>query len=231
MRFNYNDDRKYRLKKYEQPDYFPKYRLPFPLDETRNGNIESPYTSENENLAERLNQLKKFEEVIDFERVQLMQQNHRANAEHRQQKHRLEVDMPKSFKPPNLLEEARVYAQDDDFRFVIDDNEEGNVQDIIGQPKFNDELDTDTPSTSEREHIMENSRMGHMDHTMGESDDEDDDSENMRFKGINVMPDPWNFAYAPSDPRFYRKASDIEVGKCKIIIKIQYYAYCLRFEQ
>lgn len=200
------------MKKYEQPDFYSKYRFPFPLEEFKDsGNL---YNADAENLAERLNQLKQFEEVIDFERVHLMQQNHRNNPEHRQLKHRLEANLPK---PSNLLEEARVYAQDDDFKFIVDDNDEGNegnAPDIIGQPKYSDE-DTDRDPTSEREQFLENANTeseGH--HEMEESDDEDDDDEaTRRFQGIKVMADPSDFAYAPSDPRFYRKTIEEGTGK------------------
>lgn len=212
MRFNFNDDRQYRLKKYEQPDLYAKYRLPFPLEEFRDN--QNPYDSDDENLAERLNRLKQFEEVIDFERVQLMKQKHRAKADYKQHQYPLKVEVPNSFKPSNLLEEPRVYAQDDDFRFIIDDNEEGNVQDIIGQPKYADEQDTNAPSTSQWENVMENAHMEGMDHNIDENDNEDDDDDTTRrFQGVKVIADPSDFAYAPSDPRFYRKTDVVRFGK------------------
>lgn len=195
MRFNFNDDRKYRLKKYEQPDSFANYRFPFSLEGFSNGEL--PYNSDDENLAERLNQLKQFEEVIDFERIQLMKQNHRAKPKHKY-RHEFEEE-PKSFKPSNLLEEARVYAHDDDFGFIVNDNEEGNVQDMI-----------DTPTEKE---IVENSHMHDVDQDMHETDDDEDDATTRRFQDIQVMDDPSNFAYVPSDPRFNRKADENGIGK------------------
>lgn len=201
------------MKRYQQPDLYAKYRFPFPIEGFRNR--ETTYNSGEENLAERLNRLKQFEEVIDFERIQLMKQNHRAKPEHSQLKHSMEVNVPKIFKPSNLLEEARVYAQDDDFRFIVDDNEEANIQDIIGQPKYNDEQDTDRPSTLEWEKVMEDSHNDDLAHNMDENDDEDDDDDDAtrRFQEIKVMADPSNFAYAPSDPRFYRKTENTGDGK------------------
>lgn len=219
MRLNFNDERSYRLKKYEEPEFYGKYRFPFPLRDLHE--IEIPYNTDADSIAERLKQYKQFKEEIDFQRVQLMKQNHGLTPENRLINHRFQQDYPKDFQPSNFLEEARVYAQDNDLGFAIDDSEEDNVEDIIGQPKFTNqpkytEHDTKKPSTFVEEQT-ENLHTAHRIEGSDDEDDEDDDTAK-RDQKIKLMENPSDFAYAPADPRFYRKAANPGPGKSENFI-------------
>lgn len=269
MRYNLDDDRRFRLKKYEKPEFRNTYRLPFPLEEIRDR--ESFYNPDEGNLAERLNQLKKFEEVIDFGRIKLLQQHHRANPE-LNLKNILQYQDERTYKPSNLLEEARVYALDDDIKLDLDDSDEevdgGNEEnadilsvpipivlssyiDISEKPQTEEGIENTSrikigtpvlvrvsangePSTSEEAEggITSIRTTGKVNFPSNEDplsveplpinpagilkkddDDDEDDDTTRRFISLKVMDDPSDFAFAPSDPRFYRKAAEEGLGE------------------
>lgn len=244
LRFNFDEDRHLRLKKYEKPEFLNTYRLPFPLEKFRD--IESFYNPNDGNLAERLNELKKFEEVVDYERIKLMQQRHRANPE-LTLKDALELEDDRTYQPSNRLEEARMYALDDDIKLDLDggeeenDDGEGRNADILGIPipirvsadrttaerpgatsriipsiRISEDVDlndSEESSTAERPDKMSRVNIARVFEKEVDNGDEDNETTMRRFTGLKVMEDPSEFAFAPSDSRFYRKTNNEEPGE------------------
>lgn len=198
-----------------------------------------------------------------------MQQHHRANPD-LNLKNILQYQDDRSYKPSNLLEEARVYALDDDIKLDLDDSDEetdgGNEEnaDILsipipivlssyisekpqteegientsrikvgtpvlvrvpanGEPSTSKESEGGIPPLratgkvnfpSNEEPLSEELLPINQAVTLKKEDDRDeDDNTTRRFRGLKVMDDPSDFAFASSDPRFYRKAAEEGLGE------------------
>lgn len=171
---------------------------------------------EEERMAEKMNQLKgladkirQYEEVIDFEKAQL---NVPGGLRHERVKPLFQLNLPDVSK--DFLNEARFFPQDEDFDFNNDENERG----IFGRPKFDDESNTKTSPNFEQE----------THHSMHAVKDEDDKSYTnefaaRRFKDIQILGDPADFAYAPPDARYYRKSDEAQRQQGKILFTIFFY--------
>ncbi|XP_072379364.1 uncharacterized protein [Diabrotica undecimpunctata] len=200
---------------YDRPSYYTKFRYPYenvPIDDYEDTKIrELPDYDTNPE------KLRNYREVIDWQRSHIHQ--HRPNHPHFKPKSvnpRVQYLLEKLTKnenydidPPNLplLDDRRLYPFDDDLGLNFNNEKfEDGKERILDDPIFganyrnNERLlrnDEDSEKNEERSQTMH--------HKVHENDNENKEFTSNRFSGVKVAEDPSEFAYLPSDSRFYKK--------------------------
>ncbi|KAJ8959288.1 hypothetical protein NQ318_021973 [Aromia moschata] len=221
VKFDLNtEERRSRLENYEVPEIFPEYKdntwKNIPFDDYPDIERKEPPVY-HLTLPERLRQI---EEVIDYEKAQLSRHgNH--HSKHRYEfgdaydrlKDKALKNFGLGFPNTQILDDVRMYPQEDDFTFNNDDvDEPDGIQNVFEQPSLeerermfqeNKHVSFNNVRSSDiREELLNSAH--HQEHDNAKMASEEEFPTGS-FKNVKVVDDPTEFAYAPPDPRFYEK--------------------------
>ncbi|CAG9856640.1 unnamed protein product [Phyllotreta striolata] len=183
------------LSDYERPDYYTKIRYPYE-NAPPEGYEDDRIRGTRPRFSTIQNKLQQYKQVIDWELNQLHKSRQREEPSpalryylDKLRQPRIQLNVPR-------IDEARMYPPDDELSDEDDDVE--GIDSI-----FDDSTAGGDYGSGGRTINDPPTPMKHQLHS-----NEDDNSPQFtttRFQDIKVAADPSEFAYKPSDPRFYRK--------------------------
>ncbi|KAG5895232.1 hypothetical protein JTB14_003449 [Gonioctena quinquepunctata] len=201
-KFGFNDeDQRSRIRRFDHPNYYSKFISPFqslPISD-----YEPPETRglpEYESLPDRADKIRQFQEVIDWEKSHLSQhkqhRTHHRNPEFEYNMKNINLGIP-------ILNDALRYPYGYRVENGERDEEKVNFAEDFGKLRNDEKFGHDTSTEDEEFHSSHHE----VDSKASEGGEK---LSTERFKDVKMVDDPTEFAYAPPDPRYYRKTEEVD---------------------